>query len=209
MANTVPMKIFFSPTSPYVRKCMVTAHEVGLVDRLELLPASAHPVTRDQAIIASNPLGKVPTLVSDDGHALYDSRVICEYLNDLGQGRLLAKDGALRWEALTLQSLGDGILDAALLARYETAVRPEALRWTDWIQGKIDAIHTSLRYLEEHPELFQRDFNLGLLTVGCALWYLDLRYPDLAWRQNYPQLARASEPVLQRESMQQTWALPA
>ena len=203
------MKIFFSPTSPYVRKCMVTAHEVGLIDQIELLPASAHPVTRDANIIASNPLGKVPTLVSDDGHALYDSRVICEYLNDLGQGNLLAKDGSLRWEALTLQSLGDGILDAALLARYETAVRPEALRWADWIQGKIDAIHTSLRYLDQHPEVFQRDFHLGQLTVGCALWYLDLRYPDLAWRQHYPQLAQAAEPVLQRTSMQQTWALPA
>ena len=203
------MKIFFSPTSPYVRKCMVTAHEVGLIDRIELLPASAHPVARDQAIIASNPLGKVPTLVNDDGLALYDSRVICEYLNDLGRGHLLAKEGAMRWEALTLQSLGDGILDAALLARYETAVRPEALRWGDWVQGKLDAIHTSLTYLDQHPEVFQRDVHLGLLTVGCALWYLDLRFADLAWRQKYPQLAQAVEPLLQRESMQQSWALPA
>lgn len=201
------MKIFFSPTSPYVRKCMVTAHEVGLVDQLELLPASAHPVTRDQNIVASNPLGKVPTLVNDQGLALYDSRVICEYLNELGHGHLLAKEGPLRWEALTLQSLGDGILDAALLARYENHVRPEALRWADWVKGKLDAIHTSLAQLNQHPEWFDRDFNLGLLTIGCALWYLDLRYPELNWRQNYPVLSKAAAPILNRESMQQTWGL--
>jgi glutathione S-transferase len=202
------MKIFFSPTSPYVRKCMVTAYEVGLVDLIELLPASAHPVTRDQNIVQNNPLGKVPTLINKDGHALYDSRVICEYLNTVGNGKLMPRDGALRWEALTLQSLGDGILDAALLARYENHVRPENLRWPDWVKGKLDAIHTSLVHLNQHPEVFDKDFHLGLLTVGCALWYLDLRYPELNWRHNYPQLALASESVLNRTSMKQTWSLP-
>lgn len=187
---------------------MVTAYEVGLVDLIELLPASAHPVTRDQNIVQSNPLGKVPTLINKDGHALYDSRVICEYLNTLGNGKLLPHGGALRWEALTLQSLGDGILDAALLARYENSTRPENLRWPDWVKGKLDAIHTSLAYLNQHPEVFDKDFHLGLLTVGCALWYLDLRYPELNWQQNYPQLGRAAQPVLNRTSMKQTWSLP-
>ena len=187
---------------------MVTAHEVGLVDLIELLPANAHPVTRDQNIIQSNPLGKVPTLINKDGHALYDSRVICEYLNALGNGKLLASEGAMRWEALTLQSLGDGILDAALLARYENNVRPEHLRWDEWVQGKLDAIGTSLSYLNQHPKVFEKDFHLGLLTIGCALWYLDLRYPELNWQQNYPQLAQAAQPVLNRPSMKQTWGLP-
>lgn len=203
------MKLFFSPTSPYVRKCMVTAYEVGLVDLIELLPANAHPVNRDHNIIQNNPLGKVPTLINKDGHALYDSRVICEYLNAIGNGPLLPSEGAARWEALTLQSLGDGILDAALLARYENNVRPESLRWSDWVTGKMDAIHTSLAYLNQHPEVFAKDFHLGSLTVGCALWYLDLRYPELEWRQHYPQLARAVEPVLSRASMKQVWSLPA
>ncbi len=187
---------------------MVTAHEVGLVDLIELLPASAHPITRDPNIVANNPLGKVPTLINKDGEALYDSRVICEYLNALGNGNLLANEGAMRWEALTLQSLGDGILDAALLARYENNVRPEALRWPDWVKGKFDAIHTSLSYLNQHPELFEKDFHLGLLTVGCALWYLELRYPELNWQQKYSQLAKAAQPVINRNSMKQAWALP-
>ena len=203
------MKLFFSPTSPYVRKCMVTAHEVGMADAITLLPGSAHPVNRDPTIVSNNPLGKVPTLITDTGEAIYDSRVICEYINALGHGHLLAPEGALRWEALTLQSLGDGILDAALLVRYENIVRPEGLRWTDWVAGKLDAIHTSLAYLNEHPEVFKHDFHLGLLTVGCALWYLDLRYPELDWRKHYPALASAAAVVMQRPSMTQTWALPA
>jgi glutathione S-transferase len=202
------MKLFFSPTSPYVRKCMVTAHEVGLVDLIELLPASAHPITRDQHIISNNPLGKVPTFINKDGAALFDSRVICEYLNALGHGNLVPKEGPLRWEALTLESLGDGILDAALLMRYETNVRPEALRWPEWIQGKRDAIHTSLSYLDQRPALLGRDFHLGLLTVGCALWYLDLRYPELNWRTHYPALAQGIEVTMNRDAMKQSWALP-
>lgn len=201
------MQIYFSPTSPYVRKCMVTADELGLTDLIELLPANAHPVTRDRHLLASNPLGKVPTFITDDGQALFDSRVICEYLNALGHGRLLPAEGAARWEALTLQALGDGILDAALLARYELNVRPEELRWGDWVSGKLDAIHTSLDHLNRHPEVFAKDIHLGLLTIGCALWYLDLRYPELAWRVTYPALALATEPLLARASMKQSWSL--
>jgi glutathione S-transferase len=99
-------------------------------------------------------------------------------------------------------------LDAALLVRYENNVRPEGLRWTDWVKGKLDAIHTSLTYLNQHPEVFKNDFHLGLLTVGCALWYLDLRYPELDWRKHYPALASAAAGMMQRPSMTQNWALP-
>ena len=124
------MQIHFSPASPFVRKVMVAAHELGLVDRLETLPSAAHPVNRDQSILARNPLGQVPTLVTDDGRTLYDSRVICEYLNDLGRGSLFPA-GEARWRALTEQALGDGMLAAAVLTRYESVVRPEAKRWDD------------------------------------------------------------------------------
>src|SRR5690606_38776840 len=113
------MKIYFSPASPFVRKCMAVAHETGLVDRIEKLPSAANPVNRDRTVIASNPLGQVPTLITDDGQALYDSRVICEYLDDLGGGKLFPATGKARWQALADQALADGILGAALLARYE------------------------------------------------------------------------------------------
>jgi len=200
------MKLLFSPTSPYVRKCLATAHEVGVIDRISFQPSSAHPIHRDAQILAHNPLGKVPTLVTDDGQVLYDSRVICEYLNHLGGGHLLPAAGALRWEAQTLQALADGILDAALLIRYEQNARPAEFRWADWVQGKLDAMHTSLSHLDAHSAYFKSDFHLGLLSVGCALWYLDLRYAELNWRERYPSLAQASLPLMQRPSMQQSWS---
>lgn len=201
------MKLFFSPTSPYVRKCLVSAHELGLIGRIELLPANAHPVQRDQTIIAHNPLGKVPTLITDDGLVLYDSRVICEYLDDLAGGTLFPRSGAARWQALALQSLADGVLDAALLARYETALRPEALRWADWLAGQLDKVATSLAALEADVARLDDRIDIGVLSVGCALGYLDLRFADWNWRARAPKLARWAAVLEQRPSMQAKWSI--
>ena len=201
------MKIYFSPNSPYVRKCQVTAHELGLTERVELLPSSAHPVQRDAQIIASNPLGKVPTFFTDDGQVLYDSRVICEYLDDLGGGRLFPRSGAERWRTLTLQSLADGMLDAALLARYEQVARPEALRWKEWLDAQLDKVRTSLASLESAPGQLVNRADIGTLSLGCALWYLDLRFADFDWRQSCPSVARWAADFGQRASMQTVWSL--
>ena len=201
------MKLLFSPTSPYVRKCLVVARELGLDGRIALLPANAHPVNRDANLVASNPLGKVPTFITDDGQVLYDSRVICEYLNDLGSGNLFPAGGAQRWEALTLHALADGMLDAALLARYEDAVRPEALRWPEWRAGQVDKLETSLAHLEARPALLQDRLDIGSLALACAIWYLDLRYADLAWRGRYPKVAAWYQTFSQRPSLQASWAI--
>jgi glutathione S-transferase len=201
------MQLFFSPTSPYVRKCMVSAHELGLVGRIELLAGNAHPVQRDQTIIARNPLGKVPTLITDDGAVLYDSRVICEYLDDLAGGALFPRTGAQRWSALAMQALADGMLDAALLARYETAVRPEAQRWNDWLAGQLDKVATSLAALEADPARLHGGIDIGTISLGCALGYLDLRFADLNWRARYPKVARWAAVLEQRPSMQARWSL--
>ena len=201
------MKILFSPFSPYVRKCLVTAHELGMT--LTLLPSNAHPVNRDHEIIANNPLGKVPTFFSDDGQVLFDSRVICEYLDHLAGGKLLPAPGRERWAALTLQSLGDGMLDAALLARYETVARPEPHQWMGWRDAQLDKIETSLAALNAHPEWLRDRVNLGSIAIGCALWYLDLRFPELGWAARHPSVAGWYAEYGQRESMRQSWALPA
>lgn len=201
------MKILFSPTSPYVRKCLVTAHELGLDGRLTLLPSNAHPVQRDRSIIVDNPLGKVPTFFTDDGQVLYDSRVICEYLNHLAGGSLIPAPGPARWETLTLQSLGDGILDAALLARYEDAARPEPLRWPEWRAGQLDKAETSMAHLEARPALLAGRVDVGAIAVGCALGYLDLRFADLGWRGRHPKVARWFEEFGARPSMQASWSL--
>jgi glutathione S-transferase len=202
------MKIYFSPTSPYVRKCLVAAHELGLDGRVQLLPSNANPVQRDQAIIAKNPLGKVPTFITDDGTVLYDSRVICEYLDELGGGALFPRSGAARWDALTLQALGDGILDGALLARYEDAARPEALRWPEWRAGQLDKAETTLQYFTAHPDVLAAGrVDIGTLAVACALWYLDLRFDDFGWRSRHGEVAAWYRDFQQRPSLQQTWKL--
>ncbi|HPU50172.1 MAG TPA: glutathione S-transferase [Burkholderiaceae bacterium] len=198
------MKLFYSGASPYVRKCMVVAHELGLAARIEHLPAAAHPVNRDQNIVRNNPLGKVPTLLTDDGVALYDSRVICEYLNDLGAGSLFPAAGAQRWQSLTEQSLGDGILDAALLARYESAMRPEALRWADWTNGQLDKIHCGLAAIDARADSLGERVDIGTLTMGCVLGYLDLRFDHLGWRQKHARAAAWFARFNARPAMQAT-----
>ena len=201
------MKLYFSATSPYVRKCLVVAHELGVAERITLLPSNAHPVQRDATLVVQNPLGKVPTLVSDDGQVLYDSRVICEYLDTHFGGQLFPRDGAARWQALTLQSLADGMLDAALLARYEEAARPEALRWAEWSAGQLDKLHTSLASLEAAPTQLADRVDIGTLALGCALGYIDLRFDRLGWRGRYPQVATWAAGFMLRPSMAAQWSL--
>ena len=195
------MKIYYSQTSPFVRKCLVVAHELGLADRLEHVAANAHPVNRDRALVVVNPLGQVPALVTDDGAVLYDSRVIAEYLNDLGDGAIVPSDPASRWRALTEQSLADGITDAALLTRYETTARPEAMRWSDWIAGQLDKIATGLVEPERRASEFGDRVDIGTISFGCALGYLDFRFASLAWRDRHPNAAAWFEWFGGRESM--------
>ena len=198
------MKLFFSPTSPYVRKCMACAHELGLVSRIELLASKAHPIDRDATIVAANPLGKVPTLVTDEGQALYDSRVICEYLDDLGGGTLFPRNSS-RWNALALQALADGMQDACLLVRYEDTARPETLRWADWRRGQLDKVATALAALESGTPALDQTVHIGTLAIGCALWYLDLRFPELGWRAQHPKLAAWWLAFGTRPSMTAVW----
>jgi glutathione S-transferase len=198
------MKLFYSPTSPFVRKCLVVAHELGLSQRLELVPSAAHPVNRDRAVVEHNPLGKIPALVTGAGAVLFDSRVICEYFNGLGDGRLLPAAGEARFTVLTEQALADGLMDAAVLARYETAARPEHLRWPDWIGGQMAKVDSALSHFEGRAAAWGNRMDLGLIALGCALGYLDFRYADLDWQQRSPSLARWYEQFAARESMRKT-----
>lgn len=120
------MKIYFSPFPPFVRRCQVVGHGLGLGDRIELLPANVHPVQRDRDAIAKNPLGELPPSIINDEQALKVGRLLCEYLNELACGRLFPAPGRACWAPLKLQSLGDGLLDGAVQARYENAARRES-----------------------------------------------------------------------------------
>jgi glutathione S-transferase len=195
------MKLYYSSTSPFVRKCLVTAQELGLRGRIELLPAAPHPVNRDAALVACNPLGKVPTLVTDDGTVLYDSRVICEYLNEIGGGQLVPAQGAARWSVLTTVALADGLMDAAVLTRYETAARPPNLRWSEWVVGQLEKVTCALDELEWRVAAWSARVDAGSIAVACALGYLDFRYATLGWREKTPTTARWFDAFAQRESM--------
>lgn len=198
------MRLFYSATLPFVRKTLVCAHELGLFGRLELVPAAAHPVNRDRSVVAVNPLGKVPTLVTDEGAVLFDSRVICEYLNSLGNGRLLPAQGAPRWTVLADQALADGIMDAAILTRYETAVRPEHLLWNDWVTGQLDKVTCGLAALEPRARPLGERVDLGTIALGCALGYLDFRFASLGWREKYPDTRVWFDRFAKRDSMMAT-----
>jgi glutathione S-transferase len=202
------MKLYHNPASPYVRKVLVVAHETGLADRIEIESLALTPVTPDSGLNAANPLGKIPALALDDGTTLFDSRVICEYLDTLHHGAAMFPSvGPARWRALLHQATADGILDAAVITRYETALRPEALRWPDWIENQKLKFRRALGQLEPHAEGFAETIDIGTVAVGCALGYLDFRYPDEAWRPRCPNLARWFEHFSTRASMQAT--LPA
>ena len=192
------LELFYSQASPYVRKVRAAAIEIGT--ELRLIPASASPVARSPELVAANPLGKLPCLRLADGELLYDSRVICRYL---AQGRALYPSGPGEWRALRREALADGLLDAALLARYETFLRPEPLRWQDWLDGQLAKVSAALDVMEaDAPNADAPD--IGDIATACALFYLDFRFPQLNWREGHPGLAGFAAVIEARPSFQQT-----
>ena len=194
------MQLYSSPASPFARKVRVSAHELGLDARLQLINITLSPVNPHAGLRTHNPLGKIPALVSDSGETLYDSPVICEYLDALaGGGRLIPTAAAARWTALRRQALADGLTDATVLVRYEQAVRPAALRWQDWIEGQFLKVRTALDALEQ--EDLEGPFDIGAVSLACALGYLDFRFAEERWRQTRPRLAAWYDAVSQRPSL--------
>lgn len=181
------MKLRFSPTSPYVRKVVATAIETGLDGRIERVPTD--PWSPDTDLPASNPLGKVPALELDDGTALFDSRVICEYLDSLHDGpRLFPASGAARWQALRQAAIADGICDAAINRLLDTR-RPEPQQSADWQARQKTAMARACDLLETEAEALAGPLTIGHIATACALGYLDLRFDADRWRQDRPRLA--------------------
>jgi len=196
------MKLHHSPTSPYVRKVAIVAREHGLFDGLELIVTDFY--ADPGALRATNPLSKVPALILDDGSALFDSPVICEYLDTLGDGpKLIPPAGPARWTALRREALADGILDAALLWRYEL-LRPEALRSSEWIAKQRGVIERGLDALESEAADIGDRFDIGTISVIAMAGYLDLRFEKLDRRARAPELARALDSFADRESVRLT-----
>jgi glutathione S-transferase len=199
------MKLWYSPPSPFARKVRAAAIELGLAERIELVLTPVVPIDPNPALIAQNPLVKLPTLEAEDGTVLYDSRTICEYLDALaGGGRLFPASGPARWDALRRQALGDGIMDAGILRRYERVLRPEALRWDDWLRGQQAKIDYALDAAQAEADRWGEAFDIGHLTIACALGWLDFRFGDYDWRAKRAALAAWYEGVARRPSLAQT-----
>ncbi len=195
------MKLFFSPTSPFVRKVRICAIELGVDNQLELTASNAFA---EDGLRDVNPLSKVPALLLDDGSVLYDSPVLCEYVDHLGGGGLFPPAGPARWTALRRQALGDGICDAALRQVLEGR-RAEGDQHQDEIDRQALAVHAGLEALEAEADSLSADrMTIGEITVACALGYLDLRFSHQDWRIGRPRLTAWFAEVSQRPSIQST-----
>lgn len=182
------MKLHWSPRSPYVRKVMIVAHERGLVDRLNCVRTVAAMTTPHPELMRDNPLSKIPTLVVDDGTALYDSPVICEYLDALdGEPQLFPRDRDLRMRALRRQALGDGFLDLLVLARNERLREQPSQVHLMSTAVRSAAVLASLEH--EADALAASGFDIGHIAIGCALSYLDFRFAEEDWRKDHARLA--------------------
>ena len=198
------MRLWHNPASPFARKVRIVSREAGLLARIQEISVAVSPVNPNADLAAHNPLVKIPALQTDDGKVLYDSSVICEYLDTLHSGAHLIPADASRWDALRLQSLCDGILDAAVLCRYETFVRPEKYRWDDWVKGQFAKIRNGLDALAAESPAWGERFGIGQIGAACVLGYLDFRFVDENWRQPRPQLAKWYEAARQRAAVAAT-----
>ena len=196
------MKLHWSPKSPYVRKVMICARELGLVERLELVRSVAAMLKPNARLMQDNPLSKIPALVLDDGFTLFDSVVICEYLNDLGQGTLFPLQSTEKWQSLRWHALGDGLLDALILWRNEREREVPLEALIDAFELKTQAC---LKQLDDEAQaLNEVPFSIGHVAVGCALGYLDYRFGALNWRGVAPRLAEWYEETRARPSFEST-----
>ena len=202
-----PMILHWSPRSPYVRKVMIAAHEMGLTDRIVTVRTIVGGTTPHAELMTLNPLGKIPALVLDDGAVLFDSRVIVEYLDHSSGGGLMppASDPE-RWQTLRLQTVADGILDAALLMRYEVALRPDRFLWREWLDGQGRKVQRALATLEAEVLRLEQGAALNGIAAACALGYLDFRFEELDWRTRCPSLALFFQHYSERPEM--VWTDP-
>ena len=207
------MKLFFTSTSPFARKVLVAAHELGLTHRIETMTLRPTPTKTDATLSKVNPLSKIPALVLDDGTTLYDSPVLCEYLESLREveptagshvERLTPRSSPSRFRVLKNQALADGVLDAAILVFYERSQRPKELHWEAWLSGQTEKVMQGLDALDAEADSFSSTPDVGQIAAACTLGWLEFRdvFGDI--RATRPKLTRWYETFAQRPSMKAT-----
>lgn len=196
------MHILSSPASPFVRKVRVVLLETKQTD-IEVRAVTSNPMGGEAVLNAANPSGKIPVLVRDDGPAIYDSRVICRFLDHRAGAKLYPE--ARLWDVLALEANADAIMEAALAIIYEKRLRPETLWWPDWFEAQWGKVARSLDALEHRSmPLLEGPLNMAQISVGCALGYLDFRLGDRVWREGRPTLAAWEARFAARDAMQAT-----
>jgi len=197
------MRLIYSPASPFVRKVVVLMHEAGLSDKVTLNPVATTALNTADDARAANPLGKIHALVSDGDSTIFDSRVICRYLDDLAGSNLYPADRL--WDVLTLEALADGIMESAVSMVYEVSLRPENEQSPAWIDAQWSKVTHALAALEANQfAVATCDVNMGQLAVACALGYLDFRHAGRNWQADFPKLAAWQQQIGQRASMMAT-----
>ena len=194
------MKLLHAGPSPFVRKVCVLVLETGQSEVVELQQVTASPTNSDAALVAANPAGKIPTLVRDDGPAIYDSRVICRYLDARVQAGLYPESRL--WEVLTLEATADAIMDAAVLMVYERRFRPETQQSPEWLEGQWGKVDRAVSALNNRwISHLSGPLDMAQIAVGCALAYLDFRHDERNWRGGNDALAAWFETFQSRDSM--------
>jgi glutathione S-transferase len=195
------MQLYTSPTTPFGRKVMIQILESGLQDRVEVQTVAGSPLDPGSLPLDRNPLGKIPALVPQGGEAIYDSRVICRYLDQLSGAGLYPAGDAL-WPVLTLEATADGILEAAVLIVYEARLRPEEARYGPWVEAQWSKISRALDAIEARwLPLLDRPLTMAHVATGAALGYLDFRHAARDWRQGRPGLAAWEKTFSARPAM--------
>ena len=206
------MKLTYSPASPFARKVRICAIELGLIDKIELVPATVSPDKLNEDYSRNiSPLRKLPALILDDGSTIVDSYVIVEYFDELaGSGKLIPPSGPKKWQVKTEHSMTQGMLDAMLLCRYEKMLRPENLRWQTWIDNQWDRAWQGLQRFETSGDILTRTpLDVAQIGLVCVLGYVDFRFPDCGWRNAFPKLDAFHTKMMQRESVKISVPPPA
>jgi glutathione S-transferase len=197
------MKLLKAGPSPFVRKVLVTLHETGQIDDVEMISVTSSPLDPDPTLIASNPVGKIPALIRENGPTLYDSRVICRYLDHRAEAGLYPEHRV--WDTLTLEATADGIMDAAVLIVYEERFRPPEKVSMEWIEGQWAKVSRALDALETRwLSHLEGRIDMGHIAVACALSYLDFRHEPRSWRTGRGALAAWHARFCERPSMRAT-----
>jgi glutathione S-transferase len=196
------MKLTFSPASPFARKVRIAAIELGLIDRIEFVPATVVPGQPNDDYSRLTPLKKLPALILDNGEVVLDSYVIVEYLDELaGGGKLIPSSGPDRWKVKRDHSLLQGMLDSMLLCRYEKMVRPQGLQWQAWYDDHWNRAWSGMARFDKQADVLSRPLDIAQIALTCVLGYADFRFADCGWRKAYPNLDAFHERMLSRPSV--------